>query len=243
MLCPDSLPHWPLCKCRRLLSSHISATHSSGNYLANRCFKNTGTGKISSGKWVISGMFIHPSLETPKVVFGAGGKGATRDGLCFTRCYLLYLQVLLLYIQVLLIYLQVLLHIQVLPTLPPTSNGTFSTTSKVMSGVARSCKENVGTYMLKLHSRATELPEQEGGSVPCPVRRKAGVSLAPPLFPPAGWEGRELQATKSFKLNRLLGHMYIFALTASTITYKYTFVTFLKFGQILSRLYEHTSLT
>ena len=90
MLCPDSLPHWPLCKCRRLLSSHISATHSSGNYLANRCFKNTGTGKISSGKWVISGMFIHPSLETPKVVFGAGGKGATRDGLCFTRCYLLY---------------------------------------------------------------------------------------------------------------------------------------------------------
>ena len=122
MLCPDSLPHWPLCKCRRLLSSHISATHSSGNYLANRCFKNTGTGKISSGKWVISGMFIHPSLETPKVVFGAGGKGATRDGLCFTRCYLLYLQVLLLYIQVLLIYLQVLLHIQVLPTLPPSTS-------------------------------------------------------------------------------------------------------------------------
>ena len=152
MLCPDSLPHWPLCKRRRLLSSHISATHSSGNYLANRCFKNTGTGKISSGKWVISGMFIHPSLETPKVVFGAGGKGATRDGLCFTRCYLLYLQVLLLYIQVLLIYLQVLLHIQVLPTLPPSattlpSNGTYTSTSKVMSGVPRSCKENVGTYM------------------------------------------------------------------------------------------------
>ena len=66
----------------------------------------------------------------------------------------------------------------------------------------------------------TGLHEQEGGSVPCPVRRKAGVSLAPPLFPAAaaGWEGRELQATKSFKLNRLLGHMYIFALTASTIT-------------------------
>ena len=91
----------------------------------------------------------------------------------------------------------------------------------------------------------TGLHEQEGGSVPCPVRRKAGVSLAPPLFPAAaaGWEGRELQATKSFKLNRLLGHIYIFALTASTMTYKYTFVTFLEFGQILSRLYEHTSLT
>ena len=151
-------------------------------------------------------MSIHPSLETPKVVFGAGGKGATRDGLCFTRCYLLYLQVLLLYIQVLLIYLQVLLHIQVLPTLPPSattlpSNGTFSTTSKVMSGVARSCKENVGTYMLKLHSRATELPEQEGGSVPCPVRRKAGVSLAPPLFPAAaaGWEGGGVAGNQKFQ--------------------------------------------
>ena len=65
----------------------------------------------------------------------------------------------------------------------------------------------------------TGLHEQEGGSVPCPVRRKAGVSLAPPLFPAAaGCEGGELQATKSSKLNRLLGHMYIFALTASTIT-------------------------
>ena len=37
--------------------------------------------------------FIHPGVEqfeSAKVVFGAGGKGATGERLCFTHSYLLY---------------------------------------------------------------------------------------------------------------------------------------------------------